>query len=253
LWLVSSDQYDDSQTFPPKVDRQRGTIPLLSGETWHYIASVEDSPEPGSSGESGDMGPTLKNSLTFIVGGLGNQIMNLLEQGTGKGFYIVWEICSTGKRYIGGNGCKPMKLISFEGGAKKDGTGWTLTFENQCGELWCEYIGNTPTVQPALVAADATDFAYSTGVNVYQVQDGTIAGVTITDITGITDADIGKVITLKGSGGEFPSEIDGITGNFLLSSGETWVANNEAGGRQIDFKVYKTGVDTYVFIEMSRI
>lgn len=253
LWLLEESQRDDNMPFPARNGRKRGTIPLQNGEYWNYIKSVEDSPEPTMTGELGDMGPNIKNGLTFIVGGLEQNLLTFLESKIGKGFYVVWEICATGDRYLGGNGCKPMKFIGFDGGAKKDGTGFSLTFENQCGELYTEYIGNTPTVAPAIIAQDATDFVLASGVNIYQLTDGSAASVILGDITGVTDSDMGRRIAIKGSGGGFPTQIDTASGNFLLAGGETWTGDLEPGGNMIEFEVFKDGVDSYKFIEVSRI
>jgi hypothetical protein len=248
MWIISSDQYDDSSGFPARNGVSRGTIPLKSGEYWEYIESVEDSPQPGGSGESGDMGPTIKNTLTFIIGGMGDQVLKMLENGIGNNFYIVWEICATGNKYLGGNGCKAMKLLSFEGGAKKDGTGWTLTFENQCGELWSRYTGTISTQAAQTVAADATAIPLVAN-NTYQLTDGTEAAVTLTTMSGVGASDVGRVITIKGSGGTYPSVIASGE-DFLVANGESWTANL---GSQIDFLIFNDAEGTYKFIEQSRI
>jgi len=139
IWIISEDQWDDTVAFPSRNGRERGNITLKAGEYWHYIQSVLDSPEPKSTAEEGEIASMITNELKFVVGGMDEDLLKLLETGIGKGFFVVWEICSTGDKYLGGNGCKPLKLTNFEGGPGKDSTSWTLTFKNQCGEIWSVY------------------------------------------------------------------------------------------------------------------
>lgn len=247
LWIVSKDQVDDTVPFPTlNGDRTRGNIPLKAGEYWHYIDTVIDSPEPKWRGEEGDVATTLIQELPFIVGGMTDEVFNLLEQGAGKEFIIVWEVCSTGEIFGGGNGCKGLKLSTFEGGSTKDNTSTTITFTGQCGELWYRYTGNTPTQAPAVVAADATEITLTSNPQ-YQLSDGGAAAAAITGFTGVTDSDINRVVTILGSGGSYPSTI-AAANSFLLVGGETWTATE---GARIDFKIFKDGPSSYTFVEVA--
>lgn len=246
MWIISEDQWDDTQAFPSRSGRERGNIPLVNGEYWHYIKAVLDSPEPKSSAEEGEISSTITNELKFVVGGMDDNLLNLLETGIGKGFFVVWEICSTGSKYLGGNGCKPLKLSAFEGGPGKDNTAWTVTFKNQCGEIWSTYVGNTPTEAADTVAADEVTIALTDNPQ-YQLTDGTVAAVDVTGFTGVTDADINRIVTILGSGGTYPSTIS--TGNdFLLIEGEQWEALEST---QISFKIFKDGAASYKFVEIA--
>jgi hypothetical protein len=122
LYLLSEDQYDDTQAFPTRTGREVGNIPLKAGEHWHYIKAVLNSPDPKSSFTKGDIAAPIINEISFVIGGMATATLNLLETGAGKGFYLVYEICSTGDKYLGGNGCKPLELISFSGGPGKENT-----------------------------------------------------------------------------------------------------------------------------------
>lgn len=246
LYLLSADQWDDTQAFPAMVSRQRGNIPLKSGEYWHYIDSVLDSPEPKWSGEEGDVTVNINNELTFIVGGMPDAVFDLLEQGAGKGFFVVWEICSSGKKYIGGTGCKPLKLSNFEGGSTKDNTSTTITFKNTCPQLWCEYVGNTDLEPPSVVAADETTIAL-TSKSAYELTSGTSAEANITGFTGVTDTDVGRVVTLIGTDGSYPAQIS-AGGDFYLNDGTTWEASS---GAQIDFEIFKDGAGSYIYFEVA--
>lgn len=246
MWIISTDQIDDSVSFPSLVNRTRGNITLKSGEYWHYIEAVTDSPEPKWTGEEGDVASPLNMELPFVIGGMDDAVFNLLEEGVGEEFIVVWEICSTGEVFGGGNGCKGLKLSSFDGGSTKDSTSTTVTFKGQCGELWYKYSGNTPTEDPDTVAADTTEITL-TDNSQYQLTDGSAAAVIITGFGAVADSDISRVVTILGSGGTYPSTI--TTGNdFILDEGETWTA---VSGSQISFKIYKDGDSSYKFIEVS--
>jgi hypothetical protein len=246
MWIISTDQIDDSVSFPSLVDRTRGNITLKSGEYWHYIEAVTDSPEPKWTGEEGDVASPLNMELPFVIGGMDNAVFNLLEEGVGEEFIVVWEICSTGDIYGGGNGCKGLKLSSFDGGSTKDSTSTTVIFKGQCGELWYKYSGNTPTEDPDTIAADTTEITL-TDNSQYQLTTGSTEAVSITGFSAVADSDISRVVTVLGSGGDYPSIIE--SGNdFILDEGETWTAES---GSQITFKIYKDGTDSYKFIEVS--
>jgi hypothetical protein len=246
MWLISEDQWDDTQAFPTRSGRERGNIPLKNGEYWHYISAVLDSPEIKSNAEEGEIASTITNELKFVVGGMDSSLLTLLETGIGKGFFVVWEICSTGDLYLGGNGCKPLKLSAFEGGPGKDSTSWTLTFKNQCGEIWSVYTGNTPTQAPATVAANAETITLTSNPQ-YQLTDGTAEVHDITGFTSVTDADINRVVTILGSGGTYPSTIS-ESNDFLLIAGNQWEAEENT---QISFKIFKDGAATYKFVEIA--
>lgn len=246
LWILSEDQYDDTQAFPSRSGWERGNIPLKNGEYWHYIDAVIDSPEPKWSAEEGDIASTITNELPFILGGLEDSTRKLLETGVGEKFFIVWKICSTNDKFLGGNACKPLKLVSFDGGSTKDNTSTAVVFKNECGEIWSKYVGNTPTQAASTVAADATSIPLISNPQ-YQLTDGTIAVVNITTFSGTTDADINRIVTILGSGGTYPSTITDV-GDFLLIGGDTWTA---LANKQISFKIFKDGAATYKYVEIA--
>lgn len=246
LWLISEDQWDDSQSFPAKVEGARANIPIKNGEYWHYIKSVDNSPDLKSNSELGDIAATLNNELSLGIRGINSTIRKLLEDGIGYGFFVVLEICSTGTKYLVGNDCKPAILSSFEGGPGKDHTGFSVSFKQTCGEMFCEYSGNTPAQAAAVVAEDATTIGLTSNPR-YQLTDGSASSVAITSFTGVTDVDVGRIVTILGSGGSYPSTIP--SGNdFMLIGGATWTA---LANKEISFKIFKDGGASYIFVEIS--
>ena len=246
MYFLEADQYDDALPFPTKNGRERGNIPLKAGEYWHYIKTVLDTTEGKWSGTVEEMAAKISNEITFMLGSMDDNVFDLLENGIGKGFYVVYELCFPTEtvRFLIGNGCKPAKLTSFEGGALKDYTGTTVTFKVECGELVSKYVGSITLQAPTSVADDATTFALTSG-DTYQVAEGA-ASTEITDVSAITDADVNRVVTVKGSGGAGPSKI--VTGgSFLLNGGEEWVGES---GSQISFRIMKDGAASYSLVEV---
>lgn len=246
LYFLEEDQVDDTLPFPAKNGRERGNIPLKAGEYWHFIKAVLDTPEMKWSGSVEEIAAKITNTTTFVVGGMDDDTFDLLEKGVGKGFYLVHELCfvDDSPRFLIGNGCKPAKLKSFEGGSDKDKTATTVTFEVTCGELVCKFVGSITLQAPQAIAADAVSFALTSN-DTYQVASGT-ASTEIANVTAITDADINRVITVKGGGGAGPSKIvDG--GSFILQAGEDWAG---ASGSQISFRIMKDGAATYKLVEI---
>lgn len=247
MWFIEAAQFDDSQPFPSRINRQIGNIPLKNGEYWHYIDAVLDSPEPKWSGQMGDVAATIKNELSYILGGMSDDVFDHLERGIGRGFYIVWQVCATGDYFIAGNACKPVRMTKFDGASDKDKTATTVTFEVDCGEIYSKYIGNTPSQPAAVVVADATTFVL-TANSQYQLSSGIATAAAINAITGITDADVNRIITVLGSGGNHPSTISNTAVEFLLVAGAAWTSN---AGSQISFKIFKDGAASYKFVEVA--
>jgi len=243
IYFIEADQYDDSLAFP-SGNRSIGNIPLKAGQYWHTIDAMLDSPELNWKGTKGDLASTITNTSKFVLGGMGDDVLELLEKGIGRGFFVVYEICATGDKWITGNGCKPAILTEFDGGSDKDKTGSTVTFTCECGKIWVQYEGTCPVQAAATVAADATTIALTSNPQ-YQLTDGTAATHNITAFTGVSDSDVGRIITIKGSGGTYPSTID--TGDSFIV-GSTWTA---LAGKQISFKIYKDTA-TYKYVETYR-
>lgn len=243
LYYIVEEQYDDSVGFPTRVGRNVANIPLKAGEYWHKIKSVSiTNPELAIGGNMGNVGATLTNELTAVLGGVGDEILTLIEEHTGKGFYLVAEVCATGKKYVCGDGCKPMILQAPEGGLLADATSVTLKWMNESGFLFANYTGNTPLEAPDDIASDATELAVTSNPT-YLIGTGS-AGTGIITASGITDADLNRVITVYGSG--VSSIKQDAAGHFLLVNEADWSAD---AGAQISFKIFKQSGE-YKLIEV---
>lgn len=246
LYFITEEQYDDLQPFPAANGRERGNIPLTAGEYWHYIKSVLDTPESKWSGNAEEIAAKIANELTFVLGGMEDDTFDLLQGGIGQGFYVVYEICFENEtvRFLIGNGCKPAKMVSFEGGSGKDHTATTVTFKNECGELVHKYVGSITLLAPQAIANDAITFALTSN-DTYEIASGALS-TEIANVTAVADVDVNRTVTIKGGGGAGPSKIV-VGGNFLLNGGAEWVG---AAGAQISFRIMKDGAASYKMVEI---
>lgn len=245
LHFIEADQYDDTQAFPAKTGQERGNIPLKNGEYWHSISAILDTVEMTWTGSVEEVATKITNETKFVLGGMDDNVFDLLEGGLGKGFYVVPEIClpDANVKYLLGNGCKPAKMVAFEGGSQKDKTGTTVTFRVECGELVSKYVGSITLQSPQTISV-GTSFALTSN-DTYQMASDT-TGAEIATVSAITDADINRIITIKGGGGVDPMSIVD-SGNIILNAGAAWVGDT---GKQISFKILKTGGSAYSLVEV---
>lgn len=242
VWLIYRGQIDDSVTFPSaNSDRELGTIPLYSGEYMHYFDAVNETPKSNSTGESGDINVEYNNTLSFVMAGNRNELMNYIEEYAGRGFLVIYQECGTGVKYIQGSYCKPMTLKSFDRKDDNEGRYVTFTFGNSHWQQPLIYTGEIITQDPETIAADETELAYVSGNNRYDLTDNTVATVLAT-VSGITTDDYGTHITIYGSGGTNPTTIEDST-SFVLVDGETWTGNS---GSSITFKIHDANTLTEV-------
>lgn len=165
----------------------------------------------------------------------------------GKSIGIIIEKCSDGTMTLYGSPCAPLRLAA-KSDWDKDKNNKTLTFKSaQKGPDVADYLGTiTYADVMGTVAADATTVNVAAGAGEYQLTDGTVAAVGITNLTSPVN---GSVYTLLGSGGTYPSTI-AAGGNFLLANGTGWTATS---GGKITFQAFKDGASTYSFVELSRL
>ncbi|MCT4602464.1 MAG: hypothetical protein N4A59_06145, partial [Marinifilum sp.] len=175
-----------------------------------------------------------------------DNVFTMIERGVSGGFYLVLDVCGTGKRYLVGNGCKPAIMQAPEGGFTNDNSSITLSFLQTCGELFSNYVGSITTQSPETIGAAATAISIITGNDAYQFESDTAGAIKIT-ASGITDADIGRVITVFGGGGANPSKISN-TDDFILIGGDQWEGTV---GSQISFKIFKDDASSYKLIEVA--
>lgn len=248
LWYIAADQVDTSVNFPtPNAQRKIGSIPLLSGQYWHYFDIIKDSANPKTTVNNTDFAYELLNNIEFYLGGNSVELLNLIEDGMGQDFFLVYENCGTGEKWLLGTNCKPMTLEDAEEFSQESLTGWRVMFDRTSSKLKYIYTGTLPTISPTLIAADATDVVFD-GSEQYKFSSNTVATAFL-DLTGLTSADVGSRFDLLGA--DAPAS-DATTiaagGNFLLYDGTIWTANT---GSKITFEVFKDGAATYKFIEVG--
>ena len=249
VWLVHVDsQLNVDVPFPvPNASREMGTIPLKPGETMHYFVAIDDSITDSSKGDKGDVTTNVTNTITFIMGGNRNQLLQFYEEYAGGRFIVIYQLSSDKKYYIMGNDVKPMILKSYERKNDKDSRSITFTFENKSFDQPCYYVGDIVRGAPAVIATDATTLTIQSGKSVYNTPSNNTAARVLDDVAGIADADKGRVIDIVGTGGNYPLSIDSNE-TFLLIDKQRWTAN---AGSRISFKVLDA--ITLVEVEGSRV
>ena len=182
------------------------------------------------------------------------EINEFQQNWIGKGLlaFVKTGDCGTGAPFykVIGSRCTPLQL-KFEGQNDNDATKNTFKLEafKKTNRVPGFYYGTlTFATVLATVAADAATVDVTPGSGEYQLTDGSIAIVPITDLINGSHND---VITLLGSGGTYPSTIAASAAKFELLEGADWTANT---GSAITFKAYKNGATAadILWIEMSR-
>ncbi|MDR1629934.1 MAG: hypothetical protein LBS36_06950 [Oscillospiraceae bacterium] len=249
VWLVHVDsQLNTDVPFPvPNANRQLGTIPLKTGEIMHYFIAIDDSITDTSKGDKGDVTTNVTNTISFIMGGNRDQLLQFYEEHAGGRFIIIYQLSSDKKYYVMGNDVKPMILKNYERKNDKDSRSITFTFENKSFDQPYYYVGDIVRGAPAVIATDATTLTIQSGKSVYNTPSNNTAAKILDDVAGIADADKGRMIDIIGTGGAYPLSIESSE-VFLLIDKETWTAN---AGSRISFKVLDP--ITLVEVEGSRV
>jgi len=247
IWLVEMSQVDDSVPFPAaNASREQSTIPLKSGELAHYF-EAHDIPEFTSKGERGDLTVSATSTLTMIMGGNRDVLLNFIEQHTGGKFIVFFQKCGESVKYVMGDPCKPMILKGYDAKINKESNSTAFTFERNSIRQYYKYVGDLQVAAPVSVAADLTTLPIQAGVNQYVIPNGTSSAATITAVSGITASDKGRAITLVGGGSTHPSVI-AENSVFILEDGASWTART---GSRITFRILDA--TTLVEVQGSRI
>jgi hypothetical protein len=249
IWLIHVDsQLNTDVPFPaPNASRQLGTIPLKPGEVMHYFVAIDDSITDGSKGDKGDVTTNVTNTLTFIMGGNRDQLLQFYEEHAGGRFIVIYQLSSDKKYYVMGNDVKPMILKSYERKNDKDSRSITFTFENKSFDQPYHYVGDIVRGTPVVIATDTTTLTIQSGKSVYNTPGNNTSAKVLDDVAGLANADKGRIIDIIGAGGAYPLSI-ASNDVFLLIDKETWTAN---AGSRISFKVLDTL--TLVEVEGSRV
>lgn len=244
-YLVALDQIDRTKSFPqPNSRREVSPIPLKVGEIPHYF-EAHDIPTFTATTEKGDITTTGENIFTMIMGGARDVLYNFVEEYSGGKFILIFKHVKESQWYIVGELERPIILTGTETKDDKDGRYTTLTFKRSSVDLPLKYTGN-PAVTAALpIAGDSKTIAIKPAANSYTIANGTAAAIAIDKVSGLTNGDKGRYITLLGAGTDKSATIaDSLV--FVLEDGVTWTAKE---GASITFRV----LDTNTLVEVSRV
>lgn len=248
VFLINLDQIDNNVRFPkPNANREVGQIPMKSGEYMRYF-EAHDIPTYTGTGEKGDITTSGENVFTIIMGGMRDQLLNFQEEYAGGKFIILFHEIGEDDWYILGSYDRPLIFSSFENKNDKDGRYVTYTFKRTSIDQYYRYIGAIVKSEPGTHAADSASLVIKPGVDVYAVPSGSSGSYNITGVSGITNSDKGRYITLEGKGTGDASAVIADSDTFILEDGTAWTAK---AGSRITFRVMDA--TTLVEAEGSRV
>lgn len=240
---MTSVQIDD---YPKPVGARIMSNVLLPGEVFKYIDcrvnSIKPNVAPGESPFNGVI------TLTPILDGISEETLQWAYDNAGEDFVVLWERCSDGKIFIAGDPCSGGLKFAYTGIGDQEGgiAGIATSFTGgECPNPYYFYEGPLPLAQAEMVAADATTFALTDNFQ-YQLPTNTV-DTTLTDISNVTDADVGRIFEIIGAGNTHSTKILPST-KFILNRGLDFVASS---GSRISFVITKSG-SGYAFFETFR-
>lgn len=208
--------------------------------------ATQDSIKLTSKGEGEMDAKGIMQGLEFSFPGDPTELLEARQYWMNRNCYAIVYRCSTDKKVMAGAPCALLQL-TFNAEDTKDSNKTTFTLASaQKGPDFADYRGTvTYDTVTGTIAADDASPSVAAGEGQYQLTDGTVAAVPLTSLDNATD---GKVYTLLGSGGTYPSTI-GTANDFVLKNGTAWSA---IAGARITFKAFKSGASTWKFFEQSR-
>lgn len=231
--VETTTQVDTSVAFPQaNANREVADITLLAGQVPHYFQS-HNRPTYTSSGELNDytIDPT-KEITIALANAFREKVLDFCEQKSGGKFLLFFRRVDTNQWYIVGTLDQPLRFSSYEIKGDAEASVAICKFTNKSLRQYYKYVGALSASAADAVAADATTIAV-TDNDRYQLTSGTAAAATIDNVSGIAAADHGRVITIYGSGGAYPSQI-ADNAVFTLAGGTTWTGN---AGSKISFRI----------------
>jgi hypothetical protein len=245
IWVARAKDQVDVENFPRADNVTIYTFPLKAGQHWHFLDCRPQSVVPNSASE-GDVAPIFTLTVTADILGVSKKTLKFLYDNNGEDFFLIWENCVTGDRFLAGSACSPMKMTVTRLGSDDSFNGATLSFASSCPEPYYYYEGNIVRESPQLIAANATTFSLTANPQ-YQLGANT-AATALASITGVADADVGRIFDILGGGGDNPTTI-ALGATFILQGGVAW---SGVSGASITFEVVKTGTSAYAFYEVAR-
>lgn len=162
------------------------------------------------------------------------------------------ENCSTNKKRLLGTPCAALELeASSEDSKDSNKSTITLKSKNKSPYRIADYQGILSFADDEIVVLepDTESFAIYLNKSIYQTSSGTTAQTQITGISKASEGDYhGMVITILGSGGDYPPYIE-EGGNILLKNGVKWTGYANS---HITFKIFEVSSGTLFGIELSR-
>jgi len=237
----------DIANFPKAVNATISSNPLLPGMTFKYLDTLTNTINPNV--EPGEIPANGKIILTPSIEGISKETLAYAYANAGKDFITVYERCADKQRFIAGDPCSGGLKFTYTsiGKLENGNAGIATKFEGgECPEPLWFYDGPLPLEDPEAIAADAATFALTSKPQ-YQLGLNTKATI-LTDITGVTDAHVGRVIEILGSATANPTRITS-SATFVLKNGLEFVGS---AGSRISFYINKTGTSTYTFHEVYR-
>jgi hypothetical protein len=237
----------DVDNFPKAVSATISSNVLLPGKKHHVLDAKINTVNPtGAAGESqGNIALTLSPQIE----GFSKEALDFIYKLNGERIIVFWEDCKSNKYFIAGSPCSGGLLVSVSSLGKMEDGFYGAVLEmvgGECPEPFYFYEGPIVLDSPALIPANAATFALTDNYQ-YQLSDNT-AATALTDITGVTDSEVGRIIELIGGGVNFPTTI-APTAEFILKNGVAWTGTQ---GSKITFQIVKTGSSTYAFYEIHR-
>ena len=141
VYYAFSDQVD-VDNFPARDEsNQISDLPLIPGESMHYLDAIP-SKVTDNSPSSGDPGmQTFQPVLTMTFAGYDKEIRNFITDNLNAFFYLIYENCESGDKFIFGSKCSPAHLVVTEAGHGQEKTGAVLEFKTNCPVPPLKYIG----------------------------------------------------------------------------------------------------------------
>lgn len=243
IYLIDVHQINPDVKFPrANANREVATLPMLPGEYMKYF-EAHDIPTYVGNGEKGDITTSGTNQFVAIMGGMRDQLLNFIEEHAGGKFVILFKEIGEDQWYILGEYDRPMVLKSYEAKNDKDGRYITFTFERTSVTQYYKYVGDIVKAPAEVHTAGTKDLAVKSTSNSYEIPNGTAATYALESVSGLTNNDKGRHITLIGTGTDKAATIaDGAT--FILEDGVAWTAK---AGSSITFRI----LDPATLIEVS--
>jgi len=237
----------DIDNFPVAVNATISSNPLLAGQYFKYIDTLINTLKPNAApGESPQSG---KLALPFSVEGLSKSLLTWIYANVGEEFISIWERCSDGQKFIGGSPCSGGLVLKYTGigeiSTKNLGAALSLDGAD-CPEPFLYYDGPVPR-EAAVAIAMAAGTTFPLGVGSQYTMTDNAAAKVLSDITAVTDGDVGRIIELVGAGVNFPTSI-ATSAKFILRAGLSY---SLAVGNSISFQITKTDTG-YAFYEVDR-